>query len=167
MIKNSEEKGYVLVEYRDILKGIKVAADLHNEKVELLFKNLFTDFDVEDEIIEDINYKKIKKDSRIISFLKEHVGITEYETINYDILKDALTRATYEFNHEMKNKLYSYFRKFVDNEISGISNEVLIEDIKNDVYLFEYIKKYNSFSDYVEMKKNENEQIREKIKVNR
>lgn len=167
MIKKCKDKGYVLVEYGDLLKGLKEAISEDNEVIEAEFRNVFVTFDLSDEVIEDVNYKKIGKDSKIVSFLKNKVGITEYEEINHDILEDALMRAYYEFNHLMKNKLSAYFRKFVDNEISGISNETIIEEIRNDAYLFEYIKKYNSFSEYIETKKEENEQVREKIKVNR
>jgi len=166
MIKSSKDKDYVLVEYSDLLKGLKKATDLNNEEIEDSFRSVFVDFDAKDEIIEDINYKKIGKESSIIKFLKEEVGINEYDEINHDILKDALIRANYEFNHEMKNKLNIYLRKFVDNEIMGISNEIIIEEIKNDAYLFEYIKKYNSFSDYIQIKQEDSKRVREKIKVN-
>ena len=105
--------------------------------------------------------KNINKNSKIIKFLVEQADIIDFDThIDHDILKDALTRAYFEFNYEMKNKISAYFRKYVENEIEGIDNTIIKEEIKNDKELLDYIKKYDNFTMYVEDKVNKNIEIK-------
>lgn len=166
MIRNSKDDNYVLVEYEDLFKGVKVATELEDIKTKKRINVLFLDTD-DEEIIDGVNYKKLKKNSKIVKFLKEKAKVDSYDEINHDVLKEALIRSYYEFNHEMKNKLTSYFRKYVDNEISGIDNEYLKAEIRNDAYLLEYIKRYDNFSDYVLDKKEMNHKLKEKINIKR
>lgn len=162
--KDKKDNNYTLVEYSDILLGLSKATKEKNKKYTDLLKDLYSDIDLEDEMIDKTTYKRISSDSKIVEYLKEKVGVIDFDTfIDADILKDALARSYYEFNHEMKNKLSIYFRKFVDNEINGISNDIIKQEIINDKELLEYIKKYDNFAMYIEDKINRNIDMTEKI----
>ena len=162
--KDKKDDNYTLVEYSDILLGLSKATKKKDEEFTELLKDIYSDVDLEDEMIDKITYKRISSDNKLIPFLKEEVGILDFDTfIDADILKDAFIRSYYEFNHEMKNKLSIYFRKYIDNEINGISNDVIKQEIINDKKLLEYIKKYDNFTIYVEDKINQNLDAREKI----
>lgn len=161
--RDKKDKNYYLVEYSDILLGmLKATKSKKTEYVDLL-KDVFADVDTEDEMIDKTSYKKISVKSKLIPFLKEEVGVIDFDTfIDADILKDALARSYYEFNHEMKNKLSIYFRKYVTNEINGTDNDIIKHEIINDKELFEYIKKYDNFQMYLEEMINKNIDVREK-----
>lgn len=162
--KSKEDSNYTLVEYKDILLGLSKATKINDSELTNLLKDMYSDADTETEMIDKITYKRIHNDNKLIPFLKEEAGIIDYDKfITADILKDALARSYYEFNHEMKNKLSIYFRKFVDNEINGISNDIIKNQIINDKELLEYIKKYDNFAMYIEEKINRNIDMREKI----
>lgn len=167
--KDKSNENYVLVDYDDILMGAIRSSGFGLKDLSVKFMNLFEeDYAVKREdgsYIETKKYRRIKEDSEEIKFLIEKAGVIDYRTlINADILKDALARSYYEFNHEMKTKLSNYFRKFVDNEIHGIDNKILKEEIINDKILLDYIKKYDDFNQYLEVKINQNIEINEKVK---
>ena len=168
---DKNDKKYVFVDYSDLMLGAVHASD--NNKIDLANKYLkiFTDNKIskEHKVFNELkDHVKLRENSEEVKFLIEKVGIIDNRTyIDYNILKDALARSYYEFNHEMKNKLSSYFRKFVDNEINGISNTILIEEIINDKKLLEYIKKYDDFNEYLEDKINQNIEMNEKVKKRR
>lgn len=162
--KDKKNNDYTLVEYTDILLGLSKATKRQNNEFTELLKEVYSDVELDDERIGKTTYKRISSDSKLIPFLKEEVGVIDFDTfINADMLKDALARSYYEFNHEMKNKLSIYFRKFVYNEINGIENDILKQEIINDKDLLEYIKKYDDFSMYIEDKINQEIDVREKI----
>ena len=170
--KDKSDDNYVLVDYEDILFGAVKASGLGLQELSTNFMILFeTDSKEKKEdgsYVEMKKYRRIEKDSEEIKFLIEKARVIDNRTlITADILKDALIRSYYEFNHEMKNKLTGYFRKYVDNEINGIPNNVLEEEIRNDKILLEYIKKYDSFNEYLEDKINQTIDINEKIKKRR
>jgi uncharacterized short protein YbdD (DUF466 family) len=161
-------KDYRLVEYADILTGINVASKSGNKKMANLLSDLFNNMEADNILIDKHNFVRIKKNSKIIKFLLEEVGIIDYDTyIDHDILKDAFVRAYIEFNHEMKDKTSIYLRKYVENEKEGIDNTIIKEEIKNDKELLEYIKKYDNFTMYLEDKVNKNIEIKEKLNVKR
>lgn len=153
--KNNKE--YTLVEYTDILVGLNYASKYEDEKINNLLKDLFLDVENEDIYIGEKHYKKLTTNSEVVKYLKEKVKILDYDNfIDQNILKDALVRAYYEFNHEMKNKISKYFRTYIDNEINGIDNEIIKNEIINDKKLLEYIKQYDTFDSYIESKININ-----------
>ena len=159
--KDKTNDKYVLIDYTDLLIGASKASKCKNnimyEKITELFSNYNDSFEQE---INHKDYRKIESSSDIVKFLIEDVHIEQYDTyIDYNILKDALIRSYFEFNHGMKNKLTSYFRKYVENEIEGIDNTYLKEEIKNDKGLMEYIKEYEDFNEYLENRINKNIEI--------
>ena len=159
--KDRKDKNYTLVEYSDILRGLSTATKMNDAEFTKILKEIYSDVDLEDEMINKTTYKRISSDNKLIPFLKDKVGIIDFDTfIDHNVLKDALARSYYEFNHEMKNKLSNYFRKYVDNEINGISNDIIKQEIVNDKELLEYIKKYDDFTTYLEEKVNQNVDIK-------
>ena len=64
------------------------------------------------------------------------------------MLAEAFTRASLEFNYSMKDRLFKYLKKFIDNMAENKSNEKLKQKILCDEKVMEYIHKYNSFEDY-------------------
>ncbi len=164
--KDKKYKNYKLIEYTDILVGMSVASKQGDKDMVESLRELFNSMEVDSVLIDKHNYVRINKNSKIIKFLVEQADIIDFDThIDHDILKDALTRAYFEFNYEMKNKISAYFRKYVENEIEGIDNTIIKEEIKNDKELLDYIKKYDNFTMYVEDKVNKNIEIKEKLNV--
>ena len=162
---DKNDKSYTLVEYKDILIGLNYASKTEDEKINNLLKDLFVDLETEDIYIGEKHYKRLQTDSEIVKYLKEEVKIIDYDNfVNHNILKDALVRAYYEFNHEMKNKLSRYFRIYVDNETKGIDNEIIKNEIINDKILLKYIKEYDTFDEYIEKKININIGVEKNIK---
>lgn len=174
--KNKFNENYVLIDYVDILIGTSIASKQENQEMVEKLTNLFVS-DNEEKTIEingrkykkddiNLNAARIKKDSDVVKFLKEQAGVIDYETyIDKDTLKDAFIRSYYEFNHEMKNLLSYYLRKYIDNEIKGIDNEYIRADIVNNKPLLEYIKRYDDFTSYVDEKIEQNIDMKEKINV--
>lgn len=159
---------YKLLDYSDILHGMSVATKLEDEEmIELLGKS-FYEMEEEVVVINKKNYKRIKNDDRVINFLLKKANVINYDNyIDQEILKDSFMRAYFEFNHEMKNKLSMYFRNYVENEMLGIDNTYLKEEIKNDKVLMEYIKRYDNFTMYLEDKVKQNIEIDEKLNIKR
>ena len=153
------------MEYTDILMGLNYATKMNDSKIDSLLSNLFVDADNFDTYIDNKHYVKLKKDSEVIKYLREKVKIQDYDNfIDHNVLKDALVRSYFEFNHDMHKKLKVYFRKYLENEITGIDNKYLKDEIINDKKLLEYIKEYDNLDEYLEKKININLDIKEKGK---
>lgn len=165
MIRNDKkDKGYVWVEYTDIFVGLGYASMHDDKEMMSLLNDAFLDMESEDKTIKKNSFRRMKKNSKVVKYLKEEVKIEVYENfIDQEVLKEALVRAYFEFNHQMKNKLSTYFRKYTENEINGIDNSYLKEEIKNDKILLAYIKEYDNFADYTEKKVNDHMIIQEKM----
>lgn len=165
--RDRKDENYVFVDYSDLLMGAVKSSD-NNPKLSESFLRIFSENNTSKphgSFNEMKNFVRLSKDCEEVNYLIHKVKIPDYRTlITADILKDALARSYYEFNYEMKTKLTSYFRKFVDNEIEGISNTILKEEIINDKELLEYIKKYDDFDHYLEVKINQKIDINEKVK---
>ncbi len=166
MLRKDKKNGnYILVEYTDILMGLNYATKMNDSKIDSLLSNLFVDADNFDTYIDNKHYVKLKKDSEVIKYLREKVKIQDYDNfIDHNVLKDALVRSYFEFNHDMHKKLKVYFRKYLENEITGIDNKYLKDEIINDKKLLEYIKEYDNLDEYLEKKININLDIKEKGK---
>lgn len=166
MLRKDKKNGnYILVEYTDILMGLNYATKMNDSKIDNLLSDLFVDADNFDTYIDNKHYVKLKKDSEVIKYLKEKVKIQDYDNfIDHNVLKDALVRSYFEFNHDMHKKLKVYFRKYLENEITGIDNKYLKDEIINDKKLLEYIKEYDNLDEYLEKKININLDIKEKGK---
>lgn len=164
--RDKQDESFVLVDYEDILMGA-VASSHENKELSINYMELFSnDSAIKKEDGSYTEYKKtrrLKQDSEEVKYLIDTVGVIDLRThIDHNILRDALTRSYYEFNHEMKNKLSIYFRKYLDNEINGIDNTILKQEIINDKELLEYIKKYDDLDEYLEFKINQHIDINEK-----
>lgn len=154
---DKSNKNYTLVEYGDILTGLEFAAKQNDEKITDLLNKLFLDSEEFSVYIGNKHFIRLKTDSEVVIYLKQEVKILDYDNfIDQNILSDAFTRSIYEFNHDMKRRIYPYFRMYMDNEIKGIDNKVVKDQIINDKKLLEYIKEYENLDAYLE----------EKIKVN-
>ena len=156
MMRNSKQsKEFVLIEYSDIMIGLRHAWKRKDEQNILLFSNAFQR-ELPTEEVDNKLYLVFSKNHEVIQYLLDYDLIMNYNLlITRDHLKDALIRSYYEFNHEMKQKLTYYFRRFIDNEIKGISNKVVIQEILNDEKVIAYIKRYDDFDMYMECKINE------------
>lgn len=161
MIKtDNKNKNYVWVDYVDIIHALGCASREKNEDMISSLNELFLNVDEAEN-----NSIKLKKTNKIYEYLIKCPMIKNYDTyIDKNNLKDALVRSYYEFNHEMKRKLSKYFRQFVENEIRGITNETIVNEINNDKELMDYIKKYESFDNFIESKIEKNIDIENRIK---
>ncbi len=155
MMRNSKKsKTQVLIEYSDIMKGLRYAWKTKDEKMISLFSRAFQEETTGEEINGTI-YRSYSYSHPIIQYLVENDLVINYNfLITRTQLKDALIRSYYEFNHEMKQKLTRYFRRFIDNEIKGINNEIIIHEILNDEKVSQYIRAYDDFDSYMEEKIN-------------
>ncbi len=154
---DKKNKNYVWVDYTDIIHAISFANKEKNQLMIDLLNDKFLNMDVQTNLLNKKSMFKLKKSDKVYTYLKDCPLVEDYDTlINVNILKDALIRAYYEFNYEKKKKLSKYFRLFIDNEIRGIDNKLLIDEILNDKELLEYIKKYENFNEYIEDKINRN-----------
>lgn len=162
---DKENNDYILAEYTDILTGLNYSSKKNDNNINELLSNLFVDSENLDVYIGNKHFVRLKKDSKVVKYLKEEVKIIDYDTfIDHNILKDALVRSYYEFNHEMHKELKIYFRKYVDNEIKGIDNQYIKDEIINNKKLLEYIKEYESLDQYLEKKINIDLDIKDSIK---
>lgn len=162
---DKSDKQYAFVDFSDILNGISLAKNIGNNDM----KNRLNEIFILSEnyiLIDNKNYIRLNIESPEFIFLKYELKVTYYDLhIDHNVLKDALVRAYFEFNHEMKNKLSIYFRKYVENEINGLDNTFLVENIKSDKELMDYIKKYNDFTSYIEKRTDVHKKLKDKIRM--
>lgn len=142
LITDKENKNYAYVGLEDILTAITLATDEKiKQELSVLFKS---------ESYNEVNKIRISKKSNIYKAIKNTKGVINGdEHITPSILSEALSRAIYEFNYDMKKKLLEYFRKFMDNLALNQSNELLVHQILCDEKVINYIRKYDSLDDYV------------------
>lgn len=139
LITDKKNRSYAYVSLDDILLAIESSSQ--NDSVEL--KKLFNSFDYENDKI------RISKSSRVYGVLKNNPKIIDGDTyINPTMLAGAFTRASLEFNYEMKDRLFKYLKKYIDNMAENKSNESLVQKILCDDLVMEYIHRYDSFEDY-------------------
>lgn len=84
----------------------------------------------------------LKLDDPLSIFLINHKEIT------IDELSTAYIRAIYKNNSEVKKKLKKYLYEYLNNLESGIDNTYIIEIIKDDKKLYDYIKEYENIKKY-------------------
>lgn len=100
-----------------------------------------------------LNYEdgkiRVSKRSKIYGILKTSPNVINGDTfITPTMLAESYARASLEFNYEMKDRLFKYMKRYVDNMSENISNEKLIQKILCDEKAMNYIHKFNSFEDY-------------------
>ena len=117
-------------------------------------KNLF-----KNEAYNELGNIKISKESKIYQIMKECPEVIKGDFfINVDMLSEAYTRASIEFNYEMRDRLFKYINKYADNVRKDKSNENLIQKIICDDKVMNYIHKYTSLDEFINdpgRKKNE------------
>lgn len=155
MIKNDDKnEKYVLLDGEDIIKASKTL-----NKNDSLYKNLinfFSDFNSCDELG---NYR-LEKTSALFDYIKNVEGVIYLkEYITLQSLSLALSRAIYEYNHEMKKKLTKYLRALMDSIINNQEVETIKNIIASDDKLMNYIEKFDSLDDYIKSN------IQKRIKV--
>lgn len=149
---SKQYKDSILLEYSDIMKGLRHAWKEKDNDMISLFTDAF-ELDNEVEEIDGTSYQVFSYKDPVIQYVLEKDLVLNYELlITRTHLKDALIRAYYEFNYSMKQKLTKYFRRFIDNEISGRSNHDLIQEIVHDEQVYKYIKKFDHFDHFMECK---------------
>lgn len=144
MIK--KENNYILIEPEDLIIAMQQAK---KEKNNICIK--LQDLFISNNKINDQGLYKVKNNSDIYKYLKKVKGIIfEEEYITLDVIATSLARAIYECNHEMEKALKKYFRLLMDNKINKEDNKLVIDLILADQKVIDYIKKYDSFDDYIE-----------------
>ena len=94
------------------------------------------------------NYYELDKSNIVVKYLKNKKQNKYF--VNAEILRDALAISISENNHEMKKQLTNYFKKYMNNEREGISNDELISLIVSNKELISFIKKHENFEEYEE-----------------
>lgn len=143
MIK--KEKNHILIEPEDLIVAMQ-DAKYKDSDIFIKLQDLF----ISTEKMTDAGLYKIKKNSNIYKYLKTVNGIVfEEEFITVDVLATSLARSIYECNHEMEKYLKKYFRLLLDTKINQEDSKIVIDLILLDQKGIDYIKKYDSFDDYV------------------
>lgn len=139
LITDKKNRSYAYISMDDILLSIE--SSNQNDSEEL--KKLFNSLDYENDKI------RISKSSKVYNILKNNHKIIDGDTyINPTMLAEAFARASLEFNYEMKDRLFKYLKKYIDNMAENKSNESLVQKILCDDLVMEYIHRYDSFEDY-------------------
>lgn len=139
LLTDKKNRNYASISMEDILSAIEDSNEI--EAVEL--RKLFNSLNYEGETI------RIAKNSNAYKILKNSKNIIDGDTyINPTMLAEAFTRASLEFNYEMKDRLFKYLKKYIDNMAEGKTNEYLVQKILCDDKTMNYIHKFNSFEDY-------------------
>ena len=100
-----------------------------------------------------LNYEdnkiRFSKRSKIYKILKDSPSVINGDTfITSTMLAESYARASLEFNYEMKDRLFKYMKRYVDNLAENKSNENLIQKILCDDKAMGYMHKFNSFEEY-------------------
>lgn len=142
MIK--QEKNHILIEPEDLIIAMQKAKVEQND-ICLKLQDLFLGNEISDE-----GLYKVKKNTNIYKYLKTVNGIEfENEFITLNVLALSLSRSIYECNHEIEKLLKKYFRLLMDAKINQENEKLVIDLIEHDEKVMEYIKKYDSFDDYI------------------
>ena len=139
LLTDKKNRNYAYVSMEDILSSIENSNDIEAKEL----RNLFNSLDYDNDKI------RIAKNSQAYMILKNANNIIDGDTyINPTMLSEAFTRASIEFNYEMKDRLFKYIKKYIDNMAEGKTNEHLIQKILCDEKTMDYVHKFNSFEDY-------------------
>ena len=139
LITDKKNRAYAYISMDDILSAIETSNDI--EVIEL--RKLFNSLEYQNDKI------RISKNSNAYNILKNSKNVIDGDTyINCTMLSESFTRASLEFNYEMRDRLFKYLKKYIDNMAEGKDNETLVQKILCDNKVMEYIHKYESFEDY-------------------
>lgn len=142
LLTDKKNRNYAFVTLDDILVSLDSASDLNDsEKKDL--KKLYHKEEFDGDKI------RISKRSKAYCHLKKCSSVIDGDTyINSTMLALAYSRASYEFNYSMKDRLFKYLKRYLDNMAEGKSNEKLTQKILCDNLVMDYVHKYNSFEEY-------------------
>ena len=142
LLTDKKNRNYAYVSLDDILVSLDSTSNLNDsEKKDL--KKLYHKEEFDGDKI------RISKRTKAYRALKNCNSVIDGDTyINSTMLALAYSRASYEFNYSMKDRLFKYLKKYLDNMAEGKSNEKLTQKILCDDLVMEYVHKYNSFEEY-------------------
>ena len=142
LLTDKKNRNYAFVTLEDILLSLESNSGL-NESDRKDLKKLYHKEEFDGDKI------RISKKSKVYHALKKCDSIIDGDTyINSTMLAMSYTRASYEFNYSMKDRLFKYLKRYLDNMAEGKSNVKLTQKILCDDLVMEYIHKYNSFEEY-------------------
>ncbi len=141
------KNGYKLISDKDLFISIEYAVNHHLEDTLATLNQLFIDIEGSI-IIKNEVYHKI--DNKLLPFFLGDVKLKDDEIyIDINTLKEGYIISKYEKNSIMNKKIYSYLIKFINNEINGLTNDILIHEIINDRPLLNYLKKYENLEEFI------------------
>lgn len=142
LLTDKKNRNYAYVTLDDILSSLDRTSDLNDsEKKDL--KKLYHKEEFDGDKI------RISKRSKAYKNLKKCSSVIDGDTyINSTMLAMSYSRASYEFNYSMKDRLFKYLKKYLDNMAEGKSNEKLTQKILCDDLVMDYVHKFNSFEEY-------------------
>lgn len=147
MLKNTKKN--ILVEPEDLVTAMTKAKKEKNNFILSQLMDLFIEF----EAISEEGYIKIKNNSLIADYIKNTKGVfSEDNFITPNILALALSRAIYEYNHEMKKVIQKYLVALMDAKVKKEDPQVVINLILDDEKVANYIMKFTTFDDYIKDK---------------
>lgn len=92
---------------------------------------------------------RLSKRSKIYGILVSNPNVINGDTfVTPTMLAEGYARASLEFNYEMKDRLFKYMKRYVDNMAESVSNENLRQKILCDQKAMSYMRKFNSFEEY-------------------
>lgn len=138
LLTDKKNRSYAFVELNDILSSLESANELDRKQLIKLYNSQ----NYEDDKI------RISKRSKVYHILKNSNIIDGDTYINPTMLAESYARASYEFNYDMKDRLFKYFKRYLDNMRAKESNEKLVQKILCDEKTMEYIHRYDSIADY-------------------
>ena len=142
LLTDKKNRNYAYVTLDDILVSLDSVSNLNDSEKKDLKKLYYKEEFFEDKI-------RISKRSNAYKILKKSSSVIDGDTyINSTMLALAYSRASYEFNYSMKDRLFKYLKKYLDNMAEGKSNVKLTQKILCDSLVMEYVHKYNSFEEY-------------------
>lgn len=128
------EKKYIVVGLEEVMRILSNTNDLEiKEELTRLYSS---------EAYNELGKIRIYRGSKLYDVFKKDDNIT-IENLTF-----ALTRAYYECNISVRNKLAKYIHRFLDNIKNEINNEMLICQIRNDKEIINYIQKFHDWDDY-------------------
>ena len=164
MLKTDDKnRSYAYVDLEDIMIALHNTDDpFIKRELKALFKN---------ESYNELGTIRISKNSETYKLMWDCHDIIKGDfLITVDMLSIAYTRASLEFNYEMRDRIFKYLNKYASNARLDKSNEELIQKIICDEKVMNYINKYNDLNEFINdpnrkkhdksKKKTENKKIR-------
>lgn len=144
-----QDKKHLLIEHEDLIIAMTRAKNEKNNSVLSKLMNLFIDFSN----ISEEGYLELNKNDDIAIYIMNTKGVfVEESLITPNLLALALSRAIYEYNHEMKKIIQKYLIALMDAKIKEEDPQVVINLILDDKKVSDYITKFATYDDYIREK---------------